>query len=209
MRRITIALWIVIAIELLHLSSTYLARRSPLQLQHPARAVESLRGHWSGVRILAFYAREGQIRAGDRDLICYGVENARSVRMEPPVEELRPALTRCFEAAPLRNTRYELFAEGFDGGRTTEAFEIQVRPALPSILFFAISHKEIVKGDAVTLCYGVMHADAVILQPIGWTLDPVAKNCARFYPKLTCDYTLVARGAEGATDRESFTVRVK
>ena len=84
-----------------------------------------------------------------------------------------------------------------------------MKPALPSILFFAVSHKEIQRGDAVTLCYGVAHADSVELQPVGWKLAPIARNCARFYPKSTRDYTLVARGTEGLTDREKFTVGVR
>jgi len=38
---------------------------------------------------------------------------------------------------------------------------------------------------------------------------PIAKSCARFYPKLTRAYTLVARGTGGITDEEKFTVGVK
>ena len=161
------------------------------------------------MKILSFYATAGEIREGDPEIICYGVQNARAVRIEPPIEQLNPALTRCFWAEPHGNSRYKLVAEGFDGGQVSESFEVRVKPALPSILFFAVSHKEIVRGDAVTLCYGVAHTDSVELVPIGWSLAPIAKNCARFYPKITHNYTLVARGVEGRTDREKFTVKVK
>jgi hypothetical protein len=73
----------------------------------------------------------------------------------------------------------------------------------------AVSHKEIQRGDAVTLCYGVAHASTVRLDPIGWSLAPIAKNCARFYPKATMKYTLVAGGAGGLLETDHFSVKVK
>ncbi len=194
---------------MLNLVWTFLARRTaPLRLprrEQPPAALDRS----TDVRILAFYATAGDIRADGHELICYSVQNARSVRLDPPVEALRPALTRCIEVDPARGNRYRLIAEGFDGREVSEGLEIRVRPALPWITFFAASHKEIQRGDAVTFCYGVKYADSVELQPLAWKLDPVAGNCARFYPKLTREYTLVARGAEGATDQAKFTVTVK
>jgi hypothetical protein len=61
----------------------------------------------------------------------------------------------------------------------------------------------------VTVCYGVEHATAVRLDPIGWKLPAVPKNCIRFYPKQTLDYTLVASGAAGLEEREKFRVAVR
>ena len=40
--------------------------------------------------ITQFYARSGEITAGDRNLVCYGVRNATSVRIEPAVESISP-----------------------------------------------------------------------------------------------------------------------
>src|SRR5215475_9542251 len=39
----------------------------------------------SDVRILQFYARDGVVTEGSGTVICYGVVNARSVRVDPPV----------------------------------------------------------------------------------------------------------------------------
>ena len=207
MRRVTITLWVALAIALLNLSWTFFQRRDVPHRGRRASAGVVDRG--TALKILSFYATSGEIRDGDREIVCYGVENARSVRMEPPVEELRPALTRCFAVEPHENTRYRLIADGLDGRQAQESFEVRVKPALPYILFFAVSHKEIQRGDAVTLCYGVAHSDSVELQPIGWSLAPIAKNCARFYPKVSHNYTLVAHGAEGFTDKERFRVGVR
>ena len=80
------------------------------------------------VKILQFYAMPGELRAGEKGKICYGVLNARAVRMEPAVEELRPALSRCFEIRPRASTRYTLTAEGNDGRLVSESFVLKVAP---------------------------------------------------------------------------------
>jgi hypothetical protein len=83
----------------------------------------------------------------DRNTVCYGVENAKTVRMEPQVEDRWPTATRCFWVEPRQDTGYRLIAEGYDGSLDTAFFMIHVQPSPPSILFLAVSHKEIQKGD--------------------------------------------------------------
>lgn len=163
----------------------------------------------SGLRIVQFYAASAEVANGDRNLLCYGVRNAAAVRIEPAVEELSPSLSRCFWTEPHRDTAYRLVATGGDGREISESFQVRVVPAPPRIVFMAVSDKQIHGGDPVTMCYGVAHADAARIEPIGWTLAPVAKNCVRFYPKATLEYTLVATGDAGRTDTEKFTVKVK
>jgi len=160
------------------------------------------------VGITQFYARSGEVTAGDSNLICYGVRNATSVRIEPPVENLAPSMNRCFSVEPQQDTTYKLVAEGTDGSQVSESFRVRVKPAPAAILMFTTSERQIPRGEAVTLCYGVAHASAVRLEPSGWTLPPTAKNCTRFYPKATATYTLVATG-DGGTDRKAFSVTVR
>jgi len=174
-------------------------------------AVQTLPGEDGGsaVRITQFYARSGEMVDGEQNLVCYGVSNALSVRIEPPVESLRPARNRCFFVEPHQDTKYRLVAEGEDGSRVSESFEIFVKPAPPEIRMLAVSEKTIVRGDAVTVCYGVVHARAVRLDPVGWALPPVTQNCARIYPGATGTFTLVATGVDGRTERKKFSVAVK
>ena len=161
------------------------------------------------VRITQFYATAGEITDAEHSTVCYGVENARAVRMEPPVENLTPTLTRCFWVEPKQDTTYRLIAEGADGSEASAEFRLHVKPAPPSILFVAVSAREIVRGDALTVCYGVDRAQSVRLEPVGMALPPVKRNCVRLYPKGSMKWTLVASGAGGATDRERFEVAVK
>lgn len=162
-----------------------------------------------GVKITQFYATSGEITDAEHDTICYGVENATAVRIEPPVASLTPSLTRCFWVEPKQDTTYRLIAEGNGGATDSASFQLRVKPAPPSILFMAVSQQEIVKGDAVTVCYGVERAASVRLDPIGMSLPAVKKGCERLYPPGSMKFTLVASGAAGATDRSQFHVKVR
>lgn len=79
------------------------------------------------LKIIEFYAAPGLISRGQKALVCYGTVNAKSVRLEPAVEPMYPALSRCFEVAPPRDTRYTLFAEDAQGHTAKESFVLQVK----------------------------------------------------------------------------------
>jgi len=104
------------------------AEKAALQQQarDARRALDLLGG--DRLKILNFYATPGTIRRGQRALICYGVNQAERVRMEPPVEQLHPALSHCFEVSPLRDTTYKLIAEDRGGHVVTESLTIKVAP---------------------------------------------------------------------------------
>lgn len=78
------------------------------------------------VRITHFYANSGDLAQGEKATLCYGVVNARSVRIEPHVQDLAPSPNRCLQIAPLADTRYTLLAEGVDGRRVSESFLVEV-----------------------------------------------------------------------------------
>lgn len=79
------------------------------------------------LKILSFYASPGWIRRGEKALVCYGVVNARTVRLDPAVERVWPSASRCFAVMPDRETRYTLTAEDAQGHTATESFVLQMR----------------------------------------------------------------------------------
>jgi hypothetical protein len=79
------------------------------------------------LKILNFYVAPGVISRGQKALVCYGTANAGSVRLEPAVERMYPALSRCFEVAPAHDTRYTLVAEDAKGHIAKESFLLQVK----------------------------------------------------------------------------------
>ena len=89
-----------------------------------AKIIEKLGG--GELQVVAFYANPPVIRAGSKGLLCYGVVNAKAVRMEPAVPDVGPALSRCVEARPAQTTTYTLIAEDGKGGEARSTATIGV-----------------------------------------------------------------------------------
>jgi hypothetical protein len=80
------------------------------------------------LKILNFYASPGAIRRGERANICYSVYGAKSVRIEPPVQALYPAIAYCLQVSPSRSTEYKLVAEDGANHTATRSLELRVVP---------------------------------------------------------------------------------
>jgi hypothetical protein len=78
------------------------------------------------VRILQFYASTGVLTPGEKARLCYSVENAKSVRISPMIEEVYPFPNHCLEIVPEHTTHYTLLAEGYDGAVAAKSFTLQV-----------------------------------------------------------------------------------
>jgi len=203
--------WALVGLGVAYLAvSLFLRDQGPGPRARPARKPKAPAAPVQGpVRIVQFYGMPGAVARGERVTICYGVENAQSVRLDPPVEPVQPHWNRCFTAAPEATTTYTLTAEGAGGSRAAASFTIQVMPPAPKILFVELSGKQLRRGEPLTVCYGVEHAVSVRLEPLGMDLKPVAKDCVRVYPPRTLKFRLIARSADGRQDREEFTVTVE
>jgi hypothetical protein len=89
------------------------------------RSVEFLGG--DRFDILSFYASPGIIRRGDSAKLCYGVSNAKSVRLDPPAGEVWPSYSRCLSVSPQKSTSYTLAAEDSTGNTKTSTLRLEVR----------------------------------------------------------------------------------
>ena len=90
------------------------------------RIVDALGG--DHLKILDFYASPATIHRGQHASICYGVNAAKSVRIDPPIEQLHPAVSNCFQVAPSRDTDYKLTVVDATGHTLTQSLSIQVAP---------------------------------------------------------------------------------
>jgi hypothetical protein len=214
MKQIRIVLWIGLVVAVARIGWICLVRHDAhLRMMAGASQLRPESSYQSQaddgkLEITQFYARSGRVTEGDPNLICYGVRNAVSVRIEPPVENLTPAVNRCFFIDPPEDTTYTLVAEDAGGRQVSQSFGVLVKPARAAILMFGTSERQIPAGEAVTMCYSVAHARAVRMEPNGWQLQAGSKNCTRFYPKSSATYTLVATGV-GGTARRAFSVTVR
>jgi hypothetical protein len=85
------------------------------------------------VRILHFRASVGALMEGQKAELCYGVENARTVRIAPGPEgaasQVYPSAHRCVEIWPQHTTHYTLMAVGFDGSAAARSLTLPVQTA--------------------------------------------------------------------------------
>lgn len=81
------------------------------------------------VRILQFHASVGVLTRGEKALLCYGVQNAKSVRIAPMTGQVDPSPNRCLEVVPEHTTRYTILAVGWDGTVATRSFTLSVESA--------------------------------------------------------------------------------
>ncbi|MCC7176101.1 MAG: hypothetical protein IT159_12980 [Bryobacterales bacterium] len=171
------------------------------------------------VRITHFYAGSKEIAGNQSVGLCYGVENAKRVRLEPPVEQLTPGYNRCFYLTPARTTTYRLVAEGFEGSTASESVTVKVRPAAAApappetypglfTMTFA-STPEVSPGEAATLCYGAPEAAQVTVDPPVQQLKPAGRFCFEVKPERTTTYRFSAMGKNGAMETATLTVKVR
>jgi len=99
-------------------------RRDEKEAEEARRTLELI-GH---LKIDGFYAVPGVIGRGQPARLCYSVLDAKTVRIEPAVKELYPALSYCFEVSPRKSTEYKLFAEDGAGHSVTATTTLTVVP---------------------------------------------------------------------------------
>jgi len=160
------------------------------------------------VRITQFYSTTPQVPRGEKANVCYGVENAKTVWLAPPKQELSPALARCVEVEPAGKTTYVLTAEGADGKTETKELELGSGPARVHIVNVDISAAEVKPGDMVSVCYKVDNAQSVTITPVKFRAGSQRNGCVTDQPRRTTTYVIQATGAAGDTDEERVTIKV-
>jgi len=160
-------------------------------------------------RITQFYATAPSVARGEKTLLCYGVENASNVWLDPGHKELSAALSRCIEVTPTEDTTYVLSAQSPGGKPVTRELKVGTGAARVRIVNVNISALEVKAGDLVSVCYAVEHARSVTIEPLKHRGGADAKGCATDTPMKSTTYRITATGAGGDTDQERVTVRVK
>jgi hypothetical protein len=128
MKALVRIMWVPVLISALYTGWVFWQRHSEATRPQPARVErDPLAAYGKELKILQFYTSGGAISAGQKALLCYGVVNAAAVRLDPPVESVWPAVSRCFEVKPSKTTRYTLTAEGADHASVSESVEIVVK----------------------------------------------------------------------------------
>jgi hypothetical protein len=77
--------------------------------------------------IQAFYASPGEIRRGQPVQLCYGVANAKTVKLEPQSNRVWPSYSRCVNDSPTKTTTYTLTIADAAGNTKSQSLTVQVR----------------------------------------------------------------------------------
>jgi hypothetical protein len=178
----------------------------------PAQPFLDLADASKSVQILNFYASPGTIVEGEAAILCYGVANAKKVRIDPPVDRVWPALTRCVEVSPVSDTRYTLFAEDEQGQQATESFMVTVSPdptRSPRIVYFHKDREEVDNGKHIsTLCFRTWNAELVRIDPPAFPEWKLLQGCFYVAPEKTTTYTLTVVGRRGQKVEKQLIVEV-
>jgi len=163
----------------------------------------------SPVRITQFYTSTPFIARGESGLLCYGVENAKSVWLSPPRKEIIAAVTHCEEVTPTATTTYTLTAEGASGPAASRDVTVTVTVGLPHVKIIEVQFTtlDLRRGDVLGICYQVQNAEQVDIAPIGYK-GGSGKHCTTDHPVRTTTYTVTAVGPGGDKDKEQATVKV-
>jgi hypothetical protein len=220
LRKISVYMWVAVGAAALYTGWVMWSRQQgarPLSVKpdpgQKVRDAELARVYGGAdVRILQFYAREGSVTEGSKSAICYGVVNAKAVRLEPPAPSVFPSLNRCVEIAPARDTRYTLIAEGSDGRMVSESFLLGVKPdpeTLPKITSFEIvERKPDYRGRMVYLIsFAQQNGLEVSVDPPAFPKLQGTPG-GRFYvaPPQTTTYTLTVTGKFGHRVQRQLTL---
>jgi hypothetical protein len=102
-----------------------LTKRTEEQAARDRAFVDAYGG--DNLAIKDFYGVPGIIHRGEKAQLCYSVLNSERVRIEPPVENVWPSLSRCVDVMPKKDTTYKLIAEDAKGNTKTAELTIKVQ----------------------------------------------------------------------------------
>jgi len=160
------------------------------------------------VQITGFYTSPGAIPKGGTGNLCYGVESASKVELDPPVAEVWPAQTRCFEIKASGPSKYTLKAIGADGQTDVKTIDITTAEVTPTPRLYDlwVNSLEVKAGEEVKLCFKGSNAVKLEASPGDFYPGP---GCIQDHPHKTTTYRIAAVGKDGQRDTRDVTVKVR
>ena len=99
--------------------------RAARRHENDRRTLEQMGG--KELAIQTFYATPGEIRRGEPVQLCYGVANAKSVKLEPQSNPVWPSYSRCVEVTPAKTTTFTLTIADPAGNTKSQSLTVTVR----------------------------------------------------------------------------------
>lgn len=120
-------IWILLSRWWQNRSFEYRARQAAAEKQREddRAALEQMGG--KELAIQTFYALPGEVRRGQSVQLCYGVANAKTVRLEPQSNPVWPSYARCVDVSPSKTTTYTLTIADASGNTKSQSLTVNVR----------------------------------------------------------------------------------
>ncbi len=149
---------------------------------------------------------------GESTQLCWLLFNARSARLDPGIGDLPPSELEkgCRAISPRQTTTYTLTVVGRDGRTVTRQLTVDVRVVEVQIREFVVRTAVIRPGDTTQLCWVVVNARSVRIDPEPGELgrQELEKGCREISPRQTTRYFMTAVGPDGRTVTQSVLVVV-
>lgn len=101
------------------------AAKAAAQRENAEAAFEGMGGN--SFAILRFYTTPSSIKSGYESELCYGVSNAKTVSISPPVGDVWPAFNHCVSVRPRKTTTYTITIADAAGHTKSETTTLEVR----------------------------------------------------------------------------------
>ncbi len=160
-------------------------------------------------KIKMFYASPPNPHKGEKINLCYGVENADEVTLDPPVDRVWPSFSHCLEVTPTATTTYTLTAKRGDQ-KVSQSVTVTSGPPALKLIEVSVNKLEVKPGEQVIVCYKAQNATRVDIKPGTYMTSRSPDGaCVTDNPTKTTTYVVTASGAGGQSDSERVTVKVK
>jgi hypothetical protein len=165
--------------------------------------------------IAFFYASPAEVVRGESTTMCFSTQAADAVSIDPPIRELHPSISYCFNFEPQQTETYTLTATG-EGGEDSAEITVQVveqssappEPTQVVIRTFSASSDAIVPGERTSICYLTNGARSVAITPTPPGELELERYCFVTAPSETTTYTLTAVDANGREHVAELTIEV-
>ena len=101
------------------------AERAEKQREEDDAVIRQLGGNEMAIQM--FYASPPVVRRGEATLLCYGVANAKNVKLEPQDNPVLASHSRCVDVKPTKETTYTLTIDDGKGHSLTQTVTVKVR----------------------------------------------------------------------------------
>lgn len=155
-------------------------------------------------RIVSFTVDPATVPANGQAKLCYEVEDAGYVLIEPNIGEKKPASKECLPVTAEQTTTYTLKAFGSDAKEITQqvTLNVETAPPMAQIDRFEVLRENGPGGESdvqFRLCYEVRNAAHAEIDNNGGEVVLDQNHCQQISPEGIITYTLSATGLDGRT----------